>query len=131
MNQLIRLLLVAGALIASAFSVSAADLTLSWKDNSTNETGFAIERSPAGATPVWTEVHRTAANAVSWTDTGLPVATTFQYRVRAFNAGGPSPYTNVASGTTVIAPPAAPSDFAVVTVTVVVTVTPTTEVPKS
>ena len=42
----------------------------------------------------------TAADQVSHTDSGLDPQTTCQYRVRAVNSGGTSPYSNVATATT-------------------------------
>lgn len=121
-----RLILLAGALVATALSSLAADLTLSWKDNSNNETGFAIERKKAGE-EAFAEVARVATDVVTWTDTGLPNATAYTYRVRAWNEGGYSGYSAEASATTVRTPPAAPSDPAVIAVSVVVTVTTPTQ----
>jgi len=121
--KLIRFILLAVALGASALVSAAADLTLSWKDNSDNETGFAIERKKVGD-EAFTEVARVAADVVTWTDAGLPNATAYTYRVRAFNEGGYSAYSGEATGTTVRNPPAAPSDAAVIAVSVVVTITP-------
>jgi len=100
----------------------AADLTLTWKDNSANEDGFVIQRSPGIGAPVFAEVARVAKDVTSWTDTGLANATSFSYRVAAFNPGGTSAFTNTATGTTVVAPPNAPSDATVVTVTVTVSI---------
>jgi hypothetical protein len=100
--------------------LGAADLILSWKDNSSNEDGFIIQRSPGIGAPVWAEVARVGKDVQTWTDTGLPNATAFSYRVAAYNAGGTSAYTAAVTGTTVVAPPVAPTDATVVTVTVTV-----------
>jgi len=78
-------------LSASALSVSSIRLT--WTDNSTNETGFKIERSPDGATG-WTQLTTTAANVITYDNTGLSAGTTYYYRVRATNTSGDSPYSN-------------------------------------
>ena len=102
----------------------AADLILSWKDNSSNEDGFVIQRSSPIGLPAWAEVARVGPNVQTWTDTGLPNATAFSYRVAAFNAGGTSAFTSSVTGTTVVAPPAAPTDATVVTVTVTVMIQP-------
>lgn len=118
-----RTLLLAAALMASALISSAADLTLTWKDNSDNETGFAIERKAIGE-EAFAEVARVATDVATWTDTNLPNATTYTYRVRAWNEGGYSAYSGEATATTVRTPPKAPSDAAVIAVSVVVTVTP-------
>src|ERR1039458_587789 len=62
---------------------SASRIDLAWTDNSSNETGFIIERASssnfAGAVLVTT----TAANATAYSDTGLTANTTYYYRVRA------------------------------------------------
>lgn len=119
--------IIALILFAITSAANAADLVLSWKDNSTNEAGFAIERSPGTGTPVWAEVARTGPDVTTWTDTGLPNNTAFSYRLRAFNAGGFSAYTPTVTGSTVIDPPnGVPSEFRVTTVTVVVTVSTNT-----
>lgn len=112
------LILLLFALLAPL--AGAADLILSWKDNSSNEDGFVIQRSPGIGAPVWAEVARVGPNIQTWTDTGLPNATAFSYRVAAYNAGGTSAYTPSVTGSTVVAPPVAPSEATVVTVTVTV-----------
>ena len=71
---------------AGILSVSGAQLTLSWKDNSNNETGFKIERSLDGTT--FSQIAAVGANTVSYTNTGLADATRYHYRVRAYNAAG-------------------------------------------
>src|SRR5262245_34535170 len=86
-------------ILSSSAVVTAAQLTLSWSDNSTNEDGFKIERGPATTGP-FTQIGTVPPNAASYTDSGLAEATTFCYRVRAFNATGDSGYTNVVCATT-------------------------------
>jgi len=83
----------------SANSLSVSRIHLAWTDNSSNETGFKIERSPDGSSG-WTQVQLTAANATNWDDAGLMDGTNYYYRMRASNASGDSPYSNIASGTT-------------------------------
>lgn len=56
------------------------DVTLSWTDNSDNETAFAIERKTVGGS--WAEIAETAADAVSYVDGGVPCGD-YVYRVRA------------------------------------------------
>ena len=78
----------------SGFAVSYlsdTSLTLSWIDNTDNETGFELDRSPNGV-DTWTSLTSPAANATSTTDTSLTVDTTYYYRLRAVNAGGASAY---------------------------------------
>jgi len=85
--------------IFSQAELNAAQLQLSWTDNSTNEDGFKIERGPATAGP-FTQIGTAGSNIASYTDSVLADATNFCYRVRAYNAAGDSAYTNVACGTT-------------------------------
>ena len=95
--RLASLAALAGLLLAPA--AHAAQFTLTWADNSTNETGFKIERA-TGSTGAFAEVATAAANTTRFVDQDLPAATTFRYRVRAYNAAGNSSYSNIASGTT-------------------------------
>jgi hypothetical protein len=73
-------------------------ITLSWRDNSTNEQGFAIERSLDGA--VWNLLAETGMDVTSYKDSGLQRHTTYWYRLRAFNADGYSEYSETVSATT-------------------------------
>jgi hypothetical protein len=92
----------------SGSAPSASSIRLGWVDNSGNEDGFKIERLQ-GST--WTQVAVVGVNVTTWQDTGLTAATTYSYRVRAYNGGGDSAYSNTASATTQNAPavPAAPT----------------------
>jgi titin len=96
----------------SATAVSSNRIDLAWSDNSTNETGFAIERSTDGVN--FSQITTVAANLTSYSNTGLAASTTYFYRVRALGNAGPSGYSNVASATTgaLGAPPAAPANLA-------------------
>ena len=91
-------------------------IALSWRDNSTNETGFSIERSTNGTS--FTAVGTVAAGVKTYTSSGLAPATKYYFRVAAYNAGGSSAYTSVVSATTAAlpGPPAAPSALAVTVV---------------
>jgi hypothetical protein len=87
-------------LVATAASSSAINVT--WTDQSTNETGFKIERAlGAGA---FSQVATVGANVTSYANTGLTASTSYSYRVRATNSGGDSAYSNTASATTAGAP---------------------------
>ena len=69
-------------------------VTLGWTDNATNEINYKVEWSADGIT--WNLASATLAiNAQSYTVTGLPAAnTTYQFRVSALNAAGPSGFAN-------------------------------------
>ena len=93
----------------TATAVSQTQINLSWTDNATNETAYKVERSPDG-TSGWVEIAgNLPANTNTYADNGLTANTTYYYRVRANNAGGDSPYSNVANATTLPNPPAAPT----------------------
>src|SRR5688500_601773 len=82
----------------SASAASSSQINLSWSDSSSTETGFKVERSTA--TSGWAQIGATGANATSYASTGLGAATTYSYRVRAYNSTGDSGYSNSASATT-------------------------------
>jgi PKD repeat protein len=84
-------------------AVSSSQITLSWADNSNDETGFAIERAVGGG--AWLPLTQVGANVTSYANTGLSAGTTYQYRVKALNDAGSSGY---ATGQAV-ATPAAPA----------------------
>lgn len=87
----------------NAIAVSTSQINLNWTDNSTDETGFEIERSIDNVN--WAHLANTGPNITSYSDTGLSINTTYYYRVRAFNDTGKSNnYSNVASASTTPTP---------------------------
>jgi hypothetical protein len=85
----------------TATYVSGFKIQLSWKDNSSNEDQFRINRSTDGKT--WTYLATAAANNSSYADTGLEKSTTYYYQIRAENAMGNSSFSNTASSNTPLA----------------------------
>jgi hypothetical protein len=85
------------SLIATA--VSTSQINLSWQDNSSDESGFKIERKTSNS-GTYTQIATTSANITTYNNTGLSTGTIYYYRVRAYNAGGDSAYSNEASATT-------------------------------
>lgn len=83
----------------SAVAMSQTRIDLSWTDNSVDETGFRIERSPDGMSG-WVTIDTNPADDMTYSDTGLNCNTTYHYRVLAANVDGDSGYSNSASATT-------------------------------
>ena len=98
----------------TATAVSQSQINLHWKDNSTNERGFQIERSPNGTTG-WKVIDRVRLNVEDYQDTTAACGSTYYYRVNAFTAGGFSAYTNVAHDTTLVCSLAAPTNLTATT----------------
>jgi parallel beta-helix repeat protein len=82
----------------NATTASTTQINVTWNDNSDNETGFRLERRIGAGS--WSTVTTTAANATSYSNTGLTPATTYEYRVYALNAAGDSTASNTDSATT-------------------------------
>jgi N-acetyl-anhydromuramyl-L-alanine amidase AmpD len=95
----------------AATTASSSQINLTWNDNSSNESGFKIERATASGGP-WTQIAINGANDRTYSSTGLKSLTTYYYRVRAYNSAGNSGYTGVDSAKTDGVPPAAPSNLA-------------------
>ena len=99
----------------TATTISSSRIDLSWTDNSSDETGFTVSRSTTPGGP-YSDIATTAANATSYSNTGLSSSTTYYYVVRAVNAAGSSALSAQASATTSGTPPAAPSGLSAATV---------------
>jgi hypothetical protein len=88
-------------------TAGTGNVVLKWADKSANETGFEIFRKPGAcsATGTWTKIASIAANASTYTNTGLAAGTIYSYKVRAYfrsatpYAYGYSSYTACANAT--------------------------------
>ena len=88
----------------SSFSPTTfSRVDLAWRDNSTVETGFIVERRRVGWSQ-WSELERTGANIRAFSNTGLFPGITYIYRVRAFNDGELSAYSNEVEATAASGP---------------------------
>jgi titin len=97
---------------ATATALSSAVIRVAWTDNAVGESGYEIERAPAGGGAFGT-VGVVSGQTSFYDDTGLSPSTTYSYRVRASSPGGFSAYSNTVTGTTdapAAATPLAPSD---------------------
>jgi lysophospholipase L1-like esterase len=62
---------------------SPGTISLTWQDNSSNETGFEVWRSTTGPSSGYSVRGTVASNATTWADTGLSFTKQYCYRVRA------------------------------------------------
>ena len=68
--------------------ISKDQIDLTWKDNSSNETEFKIERKTDSGN--FTEIGSTAANVTTFSDKTVSINTSYTYRVFSFNKAGKS-----------------------------------------
>ena len=87
--------------------ISSSQINLTWQDNSSDETGFKIERKTGSGS--YSQIATVGAGVTSYSNTSLSASTTCYYRVRAYSAAGNSDYSNEASATTLPPPPSAPT----------------------
>lgn len=98
----------------NAQAVSGKQVDLTWTDNSTNETGFVIERRD-GDVPIFVPIFTTGPDVTSFSNTGLKAGTPYGYRVRAISDFGDSPNSNEA-----IAVPSTPVEITLIPSTTLV-----------
>jgi PKD repeat protein len=84
----------------TATALGGTSIRLIWVNASTNQTAVLIDRCKGQGCTNFVQVASAVGAATTFTDTGLAPRTTYSYRVRARNAGGLSPYSNVASART-------------------------------
>jgi fibronectin type 3 domain-containing protein len=88
----------------TATASAGTQVTLSWSDNSNNETGFLIERK-TGTGGTYSQVATVGANVATYIDSGLDTGTQYVYRIRAINEAGTSDYSSEARANTPTLPP--------------------------
>ncbi|WP_445736018.1 fibronectin type III domain-containing protein [Mariniflexile sp.] len=81
----------------TAVAISANQIDLTWSDNSTDESGFTIERKSTGA---YTEIATVSANTTSYSNMNLAAGSAYMYRIKAINTSGVSAWSNEISATT-------------------------------
>ena len=96
--------------------MSSSQISLTWTDNSLTENNYRIEQSPVDDLH-FVEIYVTAANATSYSATGLSEGTKYYYRVRAYNSIATSAYSSETNATTLSNFPAAPSGLTITTIT--------------
>jgi len=83
----------------AATAVSGVQINLSWQESDASAAGFDVEQSNDGG-GTWNQIATTGSNVTSYSVIGLQPATTYSFRVRAFNSKGNSGYSNTATATT-------------------------------
>ncbi|MBI5578105.1 MAG: hypothetical protein HY895_03050 [Deltaproteobacteria bacterium] len=95
---------------------SGPQVSLTWRDNATNETGFAVERCTGAACTNFAQVAvagpRNNTGNVTYVDTTVTAGNSYSYQVKAVNGTGSSAPSNPAS-VDVPAIPAVPTAFTV------------------
>lgn len=94
----------------TAAASAASRIDLSWTDQSSDESGFSVERcagtaASCAASGVFAKVAQTVAEVTSYSDTTVSGSSPYSYRVRAFHFSGNSEYSNIAEATTPAPPP--------------------------
>jgi len=97
-STLQNLSLIAPSELNGTVISSTTNVTLSWKDNSTNELGFIIERKIINEYE-FSEVVRVGPDSETWTDTSdkLQVGLTVSYIVKAYSTAEQSDNSNTFS----------------------------------
>jgi titin len=88
----------------TATVLGATSIRLDWTDTSSSEQGFKVERSTDGGS-TWTSSGQVGANTVTFTNYGLAPATSYSFRVRAYDGSANSDPSNVAVAATLPPPP--------------------------
>ena len=96
-----------------ATATSASQIALEWQDNSTNEEVFAVERCTGVGCTTFVQIATLPPNTTSYQDQDLAGGKGYSYRVRACieSTGEYSSYSNTATDTTNVTPPAAPTNL--------------------
>ena len=85
----------------TAVATSSNTITVSWLDNSSNESGFELEHcSSKGRCILFALLATLPPNVTSVAVSGLVPGSTHVFRVRAVNTGGASAYSNTANART-------------------------------
>jgi fibronectin type 3 domain-containing protein len=90
-----------------ATPISSSQINLTWQDNSSDETGFKVERKTGSGS--YSQIATVGAGVTSYSNTYVSAGTTYYYRVRAYKGTLNSDYCEEASAMTLPPPPTAPT----------------------
>lgn len=79
----------------SAVSFARSSVELTWQDTSALEAGYSIQRRLSGTASPWENAGTTAANATTFTDTGLIPGAQYEYRVAAITGSLQGEWSNI------------------------------------
>src|SRR5205807_9333834 len=83
-----RLLSVPNGPFGAAATATTTGVNVTWRDNSTDETGFKVERRTAGGS--YQQIASVWPNNTNFWDATVAAGTQYTYRVHAFNGSGDS-----------------------------------------
>lgn len=81
--------------------ITSSSIAIAWTDNSSDESGFKIERCSGASCNDFQLLATMPAGVTSITDWGLSKNKTYKYRVCAYNSAGDSGYTDTTTATTI------------------------------
>ncbi|MBO0612363.1 fibronectin type III domain-containing protein [Thiothrix fructosivorans] len=90
----------------AASVVNGTQVALVWTDNSSNETGFQVERCLGETCTNFALIKSLGANVTTFSNTGLTANQTYRYRVRAYQGTTNSAYTTIIHAQTLAKPTA-------------------------
>ncbi len=85
---------------ALATAAVNGQINLTWTDNSNGEDGYKVERSTNGVN--FTEIADIGPDSASYSDTNVTNGTSYTYRVRAYDAGGFSAYSDTSTRVAIV-----------------------------
>jgi fibronectin type III domain protein len=93
----------------TASAVSPSQVDLAWRDKSSNETGFEVQRSTTGPSGTFAPLAKAGANVTTYSNTSLNPSTRYCYKVRAVGGSSSNPkysaFSSAACATTPAPPP--------------------------
>lgn len=89
--------------------LSGTQVRLTWRDASSDETNFSLERCAGASCTNFAVIATLAANTTTFTNTGLVAGTTYRYRIRGYRNPDYSAYSNIVQATPIAV--AAPTEL--------------------
>ncbi|MBA4148538.1 MAG: putative Ig domain-containing protein [Verrucomicrobia bacterium] len=87
-----------------AFAIATNQVNLTWSVDASDKLGYRIQRRP-NPTATWVQIDDIPVGVTSYSDTTAQPSTTNYYRIRAYNLGGNSSFSNTTNAITPGIPP--------------------------